>query len=141
MGGGVSLAIPIGQNNQKMLAEKYKVKHEAGMSDEDIEAELKASLPSIVLFDQIDCDHSGEVTKKELKRMLKSLPRKKPVEPEGGWPGGEQPKVRLRFDASTTPVYAAKACRRRATSSKKKPSAIYMRKRTTLTFLPSCAST
>ena len=32
------------------------------------------------------------MTQKELKRLLKSLPRKKPVEPEGGWPGGEAPK-------------------------------------------------
>ena len=32
------------------------------------------------------------MTQKELKRLLKALPRKKPVEPEGGWPGGEAPK-------------------------------------------------
>ena len=48
-------------------------------------------LPSIVLFNQIDCDHSGSVSLKELKRMIKSLPRKKPTPPSGGWPGGSPP--------------------------------------------------
>eukprot|EP00520_Triparma_pacifica_P001718 CAMPEP_0118636174 /NCGR_PEP_ID=MMETSP0785-20121206/2473_1 /TAXON_ID=91992 /ORGANISM="Bolidomonas pacifica, Strain CCMP 1866" /LENGTH=313 /DNA_ID=CAMNT_0006527265 /DNA_START=1 /DNA_END=939 /DNA_ORIENTATION=- len=91
MGGAVSLSTPISGNNQKILAEKYKVKSEAGMDDESINRELSEALPSIILFNQVDCDHSGSVSLKELKRMLKSLPRKKPTPPEGGWPGGSPP--------------------------------------------------
>ena len=53
---------------------------------------LLALLPTL-RFDQIDCDHTGSVSKKELKRMMKALPRNKPVPPPGGWPDGQAPKV------------------------------------------------
>lgn len=67
------------------------MKSEAGQDDESINKELVSALPSIVIFNQIDCDHSGSVTLKELKRLIKSLPRKKPTPPPGGWPGGSPP--------------------------------------------------
>ena len=53
--------------------------------------------PGIVLFNQIDADHSGQIDKEELKKLLMSLPKKKPKEPEGGWPNGEAPKF-VPFD-------------------------------------------
>jgi len=37
------------------------------MSDDDINAELALTLPSIILFNQIDADHSGTVTLKEVR--------------------------------------------------------------------------
>ena len=70
---------------------------ESGLDDEAITKELNDSLPGIVLFNQIDADHSGQIDKKELKKLLMSLPKKKPKEPEGGWPNGEAPKF-VPFD-------------------------------------------
>jgi Ca2+-binding EF-hand superfamily protein len=46
----------------------------------------------VIVFNQIDCDHSGAVSMRELYRMLRALPRNKPPPPAGGWPGDEAPK-------------------------------------------------
>ena len=46
----------------------------------------------MIVFNQIDADHSGAVSMRELHRMLRALPRNKPLPPEGGWPNGEAPK-------------------------------------------------
>ena len=93
MGGGVSLpAVPLSSTAQDTLKSKYAALSGEGKDDGTISQSLTDSLPGIIIFDQIDCDHTGSVSKKELQRLLKSLPRKKPVPPEGGWPGGEAPK-------------------------------------------------
>jgi Ca2+-binding EF-hand superfamily protein len=93
MGGAVSMpAVALSVTQQEALKARYAQMSGEGKDDEALSAELAANLSGIVLFDQIDCDHSGKVTKKELQRMLKSLPRKKPVAPAEGWPNGEAPK-------------------------------------------------
>ena len=93
MGGGVSLpTVPLSSTAQDTLKSKYAALSGEGKDDGAISQSLADSLPGIIIFDQIDCDHTGSVSKKELQRLLKSLPRKKPVPPEGGWPGGEPPK-------------------------------------------------
>jgi len=85
-------AVALSVTQQEALKARYAQMSGEGKDDEALSAELAANLSGIVLFDQIDCDHSGKVTKKELQRMLKSLPRKKPVAPAEGWPNGEAPK-------------------------------------------------
>ena len=74
MGSGVSA--PLSNNTLAALAalKEEKLKEE-GVTEADVEALLQTHLPSIVVFNQIDCDHSGSVSASELKRMLVALPR------------------------------------------------------------------
>lgn len=103
--------VPLSQVQRQTLEAQYSKGKEAGKSDEVLQSELEAHLPAIIVFNQvcslprpsaplsltagptqIDCDHTGSVTKKELSRLLKALPRRKPVPPEDGWPEGQAPK-------------------------------------------------
>ena len=85
-------AVPLSESQKQQLQEMYEKGKAAGKSDEDLTAELAGGLPAVIVFNQVDCDHTGSISKKELNRLLKALPRRKPVPPEGGWPGGEVPK-------------------------------------------------
>ena len=85
-------AVPLSESQKQQLQEMYEKGKAAGKSDEDLTAELAGGLPAVIVFNQVDCDHTGSISKKELNRLLKALPRRKPVPPEGGWPGGEAPK-------------------------------------------------
>ena len=64
-----------------------------GKDEDAIQAALAAATPAITVFNQIDVDKSGGVDAKELQRMLKGLPRKKPMPPPEGWPDGKCPFV------------------------------------------------
>jgi hypothetical protein len=90
--GSVQLDVKLSAAQQAKLEAKYIAFEAEGMTPRTINTKYQDNKAAIILYDQIDCDHSGSVTKKELTRMLKALPRKKPVEPEGGWPNGEAPK-------------------------------------------------
>ncbi|GMI01436.1 hypothetical protein TrST_g11546 [Triparma strigata] len=90
-------AVPLSQQTQAQLKAKYEASAGEGKTDDDINAELSENLPAIILFNQIDEDRSGAIDKKELKKCLMSMPKKKPVEPEGGWPEGRPPKF-VPFD-------------------------------------------
>ncbi|GMI14570.1 hypothetical protein TrVE_jg10536 [Triparma verrucosa] len=90
-------AVPLSQQTQAQLKAKYEASAGEGKTDDDINAELSENLPAIILFNQIDEDRSGAIDKKELKKCLMSMPKKKPVEPEGGWPEGGPPKF-VPFD-------------------------------------------
>ena len=83
--------VPLAVATQELLKKKYEALKAEGKDDDSISAELAASTPGIIVFSQIDCDHNGSISKKELQRMLKSLPRNKPVPPPGGWPDGAAP--------------------------------------------------
>jgi len=84
--------VPLSPAQMAQLQAEYKKGQEAGKSDEELTAALAAALPAVIVFNQIDCDHSGAVSMRELHRMLRALPRNKPLPPAGGWPGGEAPK-------------------------------------------------
>lgn len=93
MGGGVSLPMPVSEVQKDILTQKYNLySKERGCDDAELESMLGKKLHGIVVFDQIDADHSGSVSRAELKRLLHSLPRKKPVPPPGGWPDGVAPE-------------------------------------------------
>ena len=93
MGGGVSLPkAPLAVATQEILTKKYEELKAGGKDDDAINAELAASMSGIIVFSQVDCDHSGSISKKELQRMLKALPRKKPMPPPEGWPEGKAPE-------------------------------------------------
>ena len=81
MGGGVSISLPLNKAHRDTLGEKYKAMS-SEMDDQEIQNKLDLELPSIVLFDQIDCDHSGLVSKLEVKRMLKCLPQADHLSPD-----------------------------------------------------------
>mmetsp|Transcript_97569 Transcript_97569/g.279004 ORF Transcript_97569/g.279004 Transcript_97569/m.279004 type:complete len:297 (+) Transcript_97569:164-1054(+) len=98
MGGGVSIPVPLSDVRQEDLKAKYAKFIEEGLSEEDINTKLTKAMPGLVVFDQIDCDHTGKVSSRELKRTLRALPRKKPTPPEGGWPDGKPPPF-VPFDA------------------------------------------
>mgnify|MGYP001995788277 CR=1 FL=1 len=83
--------VPLAVATQELLKKKYEALKAEGKDDDSISAELAASTPGIIVFSQIDCDHNGSISKKELQRMLKSLPRKKPMPPPEGWPDGQAP--------------------------------------------------
>ena len=83
--------VPLAVATQELLKKKYESLKAEGKDDDSISAELAASTPGIIVFSQIDCDHNGSISKKELQRMLKSLPRKKPMPPPEGWPDGQAP--------------------------------------------------
>ena len=90
MGGGVSLpAVPLGIKETEQLQEQYtKLSSVEGKSDEEISAALESALPAIHIFNQIDCDHNGHVTKANVHRLLRNMPRhmmsKKDVQSEAG---------------------------------------------------------
>ena len=84
--------VPLSEAQKAQLTEMYEKGKAAGKDDETLSKELEAGLPAVIVFNQIDCDHTGSVSKKELNRLLKALPRRKPVPPEGGWPEGGPPK-------------------------------------------------
>ena len=91
MGGGVSIPVALSSAQKEILEGKYQLYQSRGCDDAELEGMLAKRLPGIVLFDQIDADHSGSISRAELKAMLKALPRNKPVPPPGGWPGGAAP--------------------------------------------------
>lgn len=62
-------AVPLSLQTQAQLKAKYAASAEAGQTPEEINADLQANLPAIVLFNQIDEDSSGFVDKKELKKV------------------------------------------------------------------------
>lgn len=92
MGGGVSLPqVPLPASTQALLNTKYEALKASGKDDDAINAEMTAALPAVIVFSQIDCDHSGAISRKELTRMLQSIPRSKPLPPPEGWPDGKAP--------------------------------------------------
>jgi len=84
--------VPLSKNLTDFLEEEYKTKTGEGLDDATLAEILQVSMPAIIIFNQIDCDHSGKVSMRELYRLLRALPRNKPIPPEGGWPNGEAPK-------------------------------------------------
>jgi len=92
MGAAVSIDVPLSQAHRAQLESKYNSLASAGISPRSIQSKYIDAKPGIVLYNQIDCDHSGTVSRKELMRMLKALPRSKPKPPAGGWPDGVAPK-------------------------------------------------
>ena len=83
MGGGVSIPVALSSAQKEILEGKYQLYQSRGCDDAELEGMLAKRLPGIVLFDQIDADHSGSISRAELKAMLKALPRNKPVPPPG----------------------------------------------------------
>ena len=79
MGGGVSIPVALSSAQKEILEGKYQLYQSRGCDDAELEGMLAKRLPGIVLFDQIDADHSGSISRAELKAMLKALPRNKPV--------------------------------------------------------------
>ena len=73
MGGGISLNTPVSPSTTELLGAQYKTLVDSGLDEAAISAKLAESLGGVIVFDQVDCDHSGKVTKKELKRILRSL--------------------------------------------------------------------
>ena len=98
MGGGVSLPkVPLSVNLQDTLKEKYVKLSQEGKDDVGLSTYLDEKLPGLIVFDQVDCDHSGKISRKELQRLLKALPRKKPCRPrEGGRLGKRQRSCPLK---------------------------------------------
>lgn len=84
--------VPLSAAQKAQLEAEYTKGKEAGKSDEELQVALAAALPAVIVFNQIDCDHSGSVSMRELHRMLRALPRNKPMPPTGGWPDGAPPK-------------------------------------------------
>ncbi|GMI24646.1 hypothetical protein TeGR_g5360 [Tetraparma gracilis] len=80
MGGAVSVDVPLSSAQKEALANKYKVMEEEGMTPRTIGSKWTDAKPAVILFNQIDCDHTGGISRKELTRMLHSLPRSKPKE-------------------------------------------------------------
>jgi hypothetical protein len=76
MGSGVS--VPLSKNVIDAL-DAIGAEQKGDLSDEDWAVKQKelldANLANIIVFNQIDCDHSGSVSASELKRMLIALPR------------------------------------------------------------------
>jgi len=82
--------VPLSAHQIKNLQAQYEKRKAEGKDDEAMSAELQIALPAIIVFNQIDCDHDGTLSRREIHRLLECLP--KPREPEGGWPNGETPK-------------------------------------------------
>ena len=97
MGSSISIDVPVSAAQKATLEAKYLSLTEAGMTPRRLTAKFAAAKGGLILFDQIDRDHTGSVDRHELQRMLMSLPKNKPKPPEGGWPGGVPPKL-LTFD-------------------------------------------
>ena len=91
MGGAVSVPVALSSAQREILEGKYQLYQSRGCDDAEIQGLLAKRLPGIVLFDQIDSHHTGTISRSELKQMLKSLPRNKPMPPPGGWPDGAAP--------------------------------------------------
>jgi len=54
MGGGVSLpAVPLSAAQMDALQSRYAVLTSEGKTEDEINAELKASLPAVVVFNQV----------------------------------------------------------------------------------------
>ena len=62
----MSVNAPIAASHKKYLAEKYTDLASSGSDDAAIQSQLDANLSGIVLYDQIDCDHSGSISRKEV---------------------------------------------------------------------------
>mmetsp|Transcript_14245 Transcript_14245/g.33718 ORF Transcript_14245/g.33718 Transcript_14245/m.33718 type:complete len:369 (-) Transcript_14245:58-1164(-) len=75
MGGAVSVGAPVSASVEAVLKAEYDKRVAAGASEEDLDKLMKTSLPSVIVFNQIDMDHSGSVDAAELKRALIALPR------------------------------------------------------------------
>lgn len=81
MGGGVSMpAVPLASVHKKYLAERYAElsappPNPQHKSDTELGELLQKSLPGIIVFNQIDADHSGSVSLEELKAFVTTLPR------------------------------------------------------------------
>jgi Ca2+-binding EF-hand superfamily protein len=91
MGGGISIQVPLSQTQTTNLKAEYEKRKALGQLDDEIGATFKEALPAIIVFNQIDCDHDGTLSRREISRLLRALPRHKPVPPPGGWPEGGGP--------------------------------------------------
>ena len=59
----------------EQLQKEYLKRKAAGKSDEELSEVLKAAMPAIQVFNQIDADHSGTVSNAEVHRLLRCMPR------------------------------------------------------------------
>ena len=78
MGGGVSIPVALSSAQKEILEGKYQLYQSRGCDDAELEGMLAKRLPGIVLFDQIDADHSGSISRAELKAII--MDQDKPIE-------------------------------------------------------------
>jgi len=91
MGGSVSVNVPLSSTQLAHLNSEYTKRSGEGKDDDTLKTELNESIASIIVFNQIDCDHDGTLSAREIRRLLRALPNKKPLPPPEGWPDGVSP--------------------------------------------------